>query len=266
MREKTSAIASGTDSALANRIVWTAVRSFERKLGSWDIMTPTLSWHLSQTTRHCGVGDHAAGTHDLGQIASGYHGRWLIVDAALEASGAPGLNVTQAAREKFAAWNSWECTVAVWWTLCSLTLGWNKPKHQREQDSESCLSSQKNPHPIHSESETDPNNRISPMSCIAPPHARIFNILNLAESRTPPLRDEDSGKMPIHKLNGSLGLDGGHRSVHILWHNISWKFQSECISWGWSSSCAGRVKPTRNLSKRKTWSEGQLQIAKITKI
>ena len=115
---------------------------FERKLGSWDIMTPTLSWHLSQTTRHCGVGDHAAGTHDLGQIASGNDGRWLIVDAALEASGAPGLNVTQAAREKFAAWNCWECTMLVWWTLCSLTLEWNKPKHQKEQDSESCLSSQ----------------------------------------------------------------------------------------------------------------------------
>ena len=63
---------------------------FERKVGSWDIMTPTLSWHLSQTTRHRGVGDHAAGTHDLGQIASGYHGRWLIIDAALESSGAPG--------------------------------------------------------------------------------------------------------------------------------------------------------------------------------
>ena len=118
------------------------VRSFERKLGSWDIMTPTLSWHLSQTTRHRGVGDHAAGTHHLGQIATGNDGRRLIVDAALEASGAPGLNVTQAAREEFAAWNSWECTMLVWWTLCSLTLGWNKPKHQKEQDSESCLSSQ----------------------------------------------------------------------------------------------------------------------------
>ena len=47
---------------------------------------------MSQTTRHCGVGDHAAGTHDLGQIASGYHGRWLIIDAALESSGAPGSN------------------------------------------------------------------------------------------------------------------------------------------------------------------------------
>ena len=55
-------------------------------------MTP-----VSQPTRHRGVGDHAAGTHDLGQIATGHHGRWLIIDAALEASGAPGLNATQAA-------------------------------------------------------------------------------------------------------------------------------------------------------------------------
>ncbi len=77
---------------------------------SYTLMTP-----VSQTTRHRGVGDHAAGTHDLGQIATRHDGRWLIVDAALEASGAPGLNVTQAARgKKFAAWNCWECTVVVW--------------------------------------------------------------------------------------------------------------------------------------------------------
>ena len=68
------------------------------------------------------------------------------------------------------------------------------------------------------------------MSCIAPPQFRMFNILNLAESCTPPLRDENSGKMPIHKLNGTLGLDGGHSSVHILWHNISWNFQRH----GWT--------------------------------
>ena len=26
---------------------------------------------------------------------------------------------------------------------------------------------------------------------------------------------------PIHELDGTLGLDGGHCSVHILWHNIT---------------------------------------------
>ena len=36
-----------------------------------------------------GVGDHAARTHDLGQVTPGYN-RWrLVVDAALEASWAP---------------------------------------------------------------------------------------------------------------------------------------------------------------------------------
>ena len=36
-----------------------------------------------------GVGDHAARTHDLGQVTAGYNGWRLIVDAALEASWAP---------------------------------------------------------------------------------------------------------------------------------------------------------------------------------
>ena len=36
-----------------------------------------------------GVGDHAARTHDLGQVTTGYNGWWLVVDAALEASWAP---------------------------------------------------------------------------------------------------------------------------------------------------------------------------------
>ena len=35
------------------------------------------------------VGDHAAGTHDLGQITTRHHRGRLVVDAALEASGAP---------------------------------------------------------------------------------------------------------------------------------------------------------------------------------
>ena len=51
-------------------------------------MTSLVS--LSHSARHRGVGDHAASTHDLGQIASRHDRRWLIIDAALEASGAPG--------------------------------------------------------------------------------------------------------------------------------------------------------------------------------
>ena len=35
------------------------------------------------------AGVHAAGAHDLGQITTGHHGRRLVVDAALEAGGAP---------------------------------------------------------------------------------------------------------------------------------------------------------------------------------
>ena len=34
-------------------------------------------------------GGHAASTHDLRQITAGHHGRWLVVDTTLEASGAP---------------------------------------------------------------------------------------------------------------------------------------------------------------------------------
>ena len=36
-----------------------------------------------------GVGDHAASAHHLGQVASRHNSWGLIVDAALEASGAP---------------------------------------------------------------------------------------------------------------------------------------------------------------------------------
>ena len=32
---------------------------------------------------------HAAGAHHLGQVTAGHHGRWLVVDATLEAGGAP---------------------------------------------------------------------------------------------------------------------------------------------------------------------------------
>ena len=37
----------------------------------------------------CGIWNHAAGAHDLGQVAPGDNCRWLVVDAALEASWAP---------------------------------------------------------------------------------------------------------------------------------------------------------------------------------
>merc|ERR1712076_215519 len=36
-----------------------------------------------------GVADHAACTHDLCQVATGYHCGWLVIDAALESCGAP---------------------------------------------------------------------------------------------------------------------------------------------------------------------------------
>lgn len=36
-----------------------------------------------------GVGDHADGSHDLGEVTTWHHGGWLVVDTALEASGAP---------------------------------------------------------------------------------------------------------------------------------------------------------------------------------
>jgi hypothetical protein len=36
-----------------------------------------------------GVGQHAHGALHLGQVASGHNGGWLVVDTALEASGAP---------------------------------------------------------------------------------------------------------------------------------------------------------------------------------
>ena len=36
-----------------------------------------------------GVGNHANGSHDFGEISSGDNGRGLVVDTALEAGGAP---------------------------------------------------------------------------------------------------------------------------------------------------------------------------------
>merc|ERR1719470_688113 len=36
-----------------------------------------------------GVGNHAHGTHHLGQVTSGHHGGWLVVDTTLEPGGGP---------------------------------------------------------------------------------------------------------------------------------------------------------------------------------
>merc|ERR1712014_135886 len=37
----------------------------------------------------CGVADHAASAHDLGQVATRDHSRWLVVDSAFKAGGTP---------------------------------------------------------------------------------------------------------------------------------------------------------------------------------
>merc|ERR1719453_2271764 len=37
----------------------------------------------------CGIADHAAGTHDLGQVTTWDHSWWLVIDTTLEASGRP---------------------------------------------------------------------------------------------------------------------------------------------------------------------------------
>merc|ERR1712227_79067 len=37
----------------------------------------------------CGITDHAHSTHYFGEVASWYHRGWLVIDTALEASGAP---------------------------------------------------------------------------------------------------------------------------------------------------------------------------------
>jgi len=42
--------------------------------------------HLSDGS---GVGDHAAGSHDLGEVTARHHRGRLVVDAAFEAGGAP---------------------------------------------------------------------------------------------------------------------------------------------------------------------------------
>src|SRR3546814_20329585 len=33
--------------------------------------------------------------------------------------------------------------------------------------------------------------------------------------------DLETGRTPVHELDGALGLDGGNSAVDILWHNIS---------------------------------------------
>ena len=59
----------------------------ERALGVHEIeLVVDAGEHLSHRR---GVGNHAHGAHDLGEVATGHHGRGLVVDAALETGGAP---------------------------------------------------------------------------------------------------------------------------------------------------------------------------------
>merc|ERR1712188_357964 len=65
----------------------TNVPGNEGTLGGHEIK---LVVHAGEHLCHCGgVGDHAASTLHLGQVTTWHHGGWLVVDAALEASGAP---------------------------------------------------------------------------------------------------------------------------------------------------------------------------------
>nr|GMC48226.1 UDP-Gal or UDP-GlcNAc-dependent glycosyltransferase [Ipomoea batatas] len=38
----------------------------------------------------------------------------------------------------------------------------------------------------------------------------------------------ESSWAPIHKLDGTLGLDGSHSSVHVLGHHITTEHQAAC--------------------------------------
>lgn len=55
----------------------------------WDTPDPFALSPDGNGPSCSGVGDHTARTHDLGQIASWHYSGWLVVDTALEASGAP---------------------------------------------------------------------------------------------------------------------------------------------------------------------------------
>merc|ERR1719326_2788719 len=65
----------------------TDVPVYERTLGVHEV---ELVVDTGQSLGHSGgVGNHGAGAHDLGKIATGHHSGWLVVDAALETSGTP---------------------------------------------------------------------------------------------------------------------------------------------------------------------------------
>merc|ERR1711987_40712 len=58
--------------------------------GTLGVHEVELVVHAGEDLGHGGgVGDHAAGALHLGKVTTGHHGGWLVVDAALEASGAP---------------------------------------------------------------------------------------------------------------------------------------------------------------------------------
>merc|ERR1712032_1524627 len=58
--------------------------------GTLGVHEVELVVNAGQSLGHSsGVGNHCAGAHDLGEIATRHHSRWLVVDAALETSGTP---------------------------------------------------------------------------------------------------------------------------------------------------------------------------------
>ena len=108
MREKTSAMAvlfeiltESLDSAAGShksspgssttkrngRFVKMHLKTIDRMM---ENSTVFKSCQIPRTMRpESSAGGHAAGAHHLGQVTAGHHGRWLVVDAALEAGGAP---------------------------------------------------------------------------------------------------------------------------------------------------------------------------------
>merc|ERR1712032_117935 len=58
--------------------------------GTLGVHEVELVVNAGQSLGHSsGVDNHCAGAHDLGEIATRHHSRWLVVDAALETSGTP---------------------------------------------------------------------------------------------------------------------------------------------------------------------------------
>merc|ERR1719326_296888 len=58
--------------------------------GTLGVHEVELVVDTGQSLGHSGrVGNHGTGAHDLGEIATGHHSGWLVVDTALETSGTP---------------------------------------------------------------------------------------------------------------------------------------------------------------------------------